>query len=145
MLVELFSFFTPPLLFLEEQFLAFSERLFSLLALGDVAQDHKATSDRNMTIPLVQGRDTQVKAALGLICSHDDLFMDLCHLVVALAQLWPGRENLGSRLSDQLCNRTAKETLCCWVEVYNAVLLVQHKHDITHVLDQYRTRYGQDV
>src|SRR3989440_5252124 len=145
MLVELFSFFTPPLLFLEEQFLAFSERLFSLLALGDVAQDHKATSDRNMTIPLVQGRDTQVKAALGLSCIHDDLFMDLCHLIVAFAELWPGGENLGGRLSDQLCNRTAKKTLCRRVEVYNAVLLVQYKHDITHVLDQCRTRYGQDV
>ena len=145
MLVELFSFLTPPLLFLEEQFLAFSERPFSLLALGDVAQDHKVTSDRNMTIPLVQGCDTQVKAALGLSCIHDDLFMDLCHLIVAFAELWPGGENLGSWLPDELCHRMAKDTLCRGIEVYNTVLLVQHNHDITHVLDQCFACYWQDV
>src|SRR2546426_11180342 len=100
MLIELFSFLTPPLLLLQEEFLAFFERPFYLLALGDVTQENEATSDSEVTILMVQGRDTQVKEALGLTCTHNNLFMNLCYVVAALDELRPGRENLGNWLPD---------------------------------------------
>src|SRR2546421_11503825 len=98
-----------------------------------------------MAIPRVERRDAQVKAKLRLTLTYNNLLVDLAYIVIALHELGPCRKNLASRLPNKLGDTATKNLLCCPVEIHDTILLVYHKHNIAHVLNQHLARYWPDI
>jgi len=69
----------------------------------------------------------------------------IAHISIALDELRPRREDLDSRLPNKFGGTVTKNLLCCPIEIHDTILLVHHKHNITHVLNQHLTRYWPDI
>ncbi len=114
-------------------FLAQTQRLLRLFALGDITCCHYASKQAIATVD--QWRQPQFNPSLRFALTQNDFILRLEHIFISRNQRRPCVKQVFCSLTNRLRSRYTERILQGRVDIDNVSLRVQHDHSVWHFLN----------